>query len=184
VPIADLISQETLLRFLKTLFVAVIVYLLLRAAGFQRFFAYDTEGVGALLQVVGTLYSVLYAFATYVIWGQFTAVEGEILKESGALQDLILFSNRLKEHAREPILQALRIYARGVFETEWSQLAQNEATEKTDRLFSELVAAVANVKPEDETERIVVHERLFEIANQASAHRAERISLSVKRLCL
>ena len=32
-----------------------------------------------------------YAFATYVIWGQFAAVENEILKESGALKDLILF---------------------------------------------------------------------------------------------
>jgi len=35
----------------------------------QRLFTGDAEGIGALLQIIGTLYSVLYAFATYVIWG-------------------------------------------------------------------------------------------------------------------
>ena len=27
----------------------------------------DTEGIGALLQIIGRLYTVVYAFATYVI---------------------------------------------------------------------------------------------------------------------
>jgi small-conductance mechanosensitive channel len=181
VKISDVISQELVFRFLKIFVVVLVIYLVLRGIGMQQVFASDPEGVGALLQVVGTLYSVLYAFATYVIWGQFTAVESEIVKESGALQDLILFSNRLKPQMREPILHAVRAYARAVSETEWSELAGNEPTSKTDRLFSEIVAAVGSVRPEDEMERLV-HERLFEIANQASAHRAERLSLSVKRI--
>ena len=75
----------------------------LQLSGLKNFFANDGEGIGALLQVVGTLYSVLYAFATYVIWGQFTAVESEIRKESGSLKDLLLFSNRMKPNTREPI---------------------------------------------------------------------------------
>jgi len=33
----------------------------------QKLFRDDAEGVGALMQIIGTLYSVLYAFATYVI---------------------------------------------------------------------------------------------------------------------
>jgi hypothetical protein len=32
-------------------------------------FVDDSEGISALLQIIGTLYSVVYAFATYVIWG-------------------------------------------------------------------------------------------------------------------
>ena len=77
--------------------VAAAVYLVLRIAGFHQLFINDAEGVGALVDIIGTLYSVVYAFATYVIWGQFAAVENEILKESGALKDLILFSKGLKE---------------------------------------------------------------------------------------
>ena len=148
---------------------------------FQQLFHDDAEGIAALLQVIGTLYSVLYAFATYVIWGQFTAVENEILQESGALKDILLFSARLKEATREPMVRAVKVYARAVVETEWSALSRGEDTEKTDKLFTALITAVADVKPESEIERIV-YERLLEIANHASSHRDERLALSVKRM--
>src|SRR5579884_4549904 len=85
---------------------AAAIYLGLRLAGFHALFVNDAEGIGALLQIIGTLYSVVYAFATYVIWGQFAAVENEILKESGALKDLVLFSKGLKDSSRDPIVRA------------------------------------------------------------------------------
>jgi hypothetical protein len=85
--------------------VAAGVYLVLRLAGFHQLFVNDAEGMGALLEIIGTLYSVV--FATYVIWGQFAAVENEILKESGALKDLILFSKGLKEATRDPIVRSV-----------------------------------------------------------------------------
>jgi Protein of unknown function (DUF4239) len=68
-----------------------------------------------------------------------------------------------------------------VVETEWGELADNEQTEKTDRLFGEIISSVTNAKPEDDAERLL-HERLLDIANQASAHRDERLSLSAKRM--
>jgi hypothetical protein len=149
--------------------------------GFQQLFIEDAGGIGALLQVIGTLYSVLYAFATYVIWGQFTAVESEILKESGALKDLIVFSRRLKENVRDPIVRAVKSYARALVDTEWQTLSRKGTTEKTDKLFFEIVSAVTTVKFEDDAERMI-YERLLEIVNAASTHRDERLSLSVKRI--
>jgi hypothetical protein len=97
-----------------------------------------------LLQIIGTLYSVLYAFATYVICARFTAVENEILKEAGTLKDLILFSNRLKANTRETIVRAVNSYARAVVDGEWRVLANAEGTDKTDRLFIEAIASVAD----------------------------------------
>jgi len=44
-----------------------------------------------------------------------------------------------------------------------------------------VISSVTEVKPEDDTERIL-YQRLLEIANQASAHRDERLALSVKRM--
>jgi len=177
----EAIPGATRLRCAKAVLAAAAAYAVLWLLGFQKLFSNDGEGLAALLQIIGTLYSVLYAFATYVIWGQFTAVESEIRKESGALKDLLLFSNRLKDAVREPIVRAVKIYARAVVETEWSALSSNDNIDKTDRLFYEIVTSVTNIKPEDDTERLV-HERLLNIANQASAHRDERISLSVKRM--
>src|SRR5579872_776113 len=112
----DVVPSATRSRGSRLMLAAAVIYLALHLAGFHKLFAEDSEGVGALLQIIGTLYSVVYAFATYVIWGQFAAVENEILRESGALKDLILFSNRLKESIRDPIVRAVRTYARGVVE--------------------------------------------------------------------
>jgi Protein of unknown function (DUF4239) len=180
-PTIELIPSETIGRFAKLLLPAAVAYVVLRSLGFQTLFTNDSEGIGVLLQIIGTLYSVLYAFATYVIWGQFTAVESEILKESGALKDLVIFSNGLQPAAREEVLQAIRVYGRGVSESEWIELANGEKTEKTDRQFSELVSAVVSIRPENEAERLV-YERLLEITNQVSTHRDERLSLSIKRI--
>jgi hypothetical protein len=177
----DVIPGAVRLRGAKMIASAAAFYLILRIAGFHKFFANDAEGIGALLQIIGTLYSVVYAFAIYVIWGQFTSVENEIQKESGALKDLLLFSQRLKEGVREPMVRAMKTYARGVAETEWSALSAGLDTDKTDKLFSAVISSVTEVKPEDDTERIL-YQRLLEIANQASAHRDERLALSVKRM--
>jgi hypothetical protein len=82
----DVIPPATRSRGIGLMAAAAAIYLVLRLIGFHKLFVDDTEGIGALLQIIGTLYSVVYAFATYVIWGQFAAVENEILKESGAEQ--------------------------------------------------------------------------------------------------
>jgi hypothetical protein len=177
----EVIPATTRLRTAKVMAIAVALYLVLRLVGFQKLFESDAEGLGALLQIIGTLYSVVYAFAIYVIWGQFTSVENEIQKESGALKDLLLFSQQLKEGVREPIVRAVKIYARAVAESEWRALAESQETERTDKLFSAVISSVTGVKPEEDNERLV-YQRLLEIANQTSVHRDERLALSVKRM--
>lgn len=177
----ELIPAAVWLRGFKTVVIAVAIYGVLQLIGVQKYFSNDAEGIAALLAIIGTLYSVLYAFATYVIWGQFTAVESEIVKESGSLKDLLLFSRPLSEKTREPIVHAVKNYARGVVETEWASLSAKQDNQKTDRLFDEITVQVGGIKPQGDAE-MAIFERLLEIANQASAHRDERLALSVKRM--
>jgi len=179
--ILQVIPSVTRSRGVLLMAAAAFTYILLRISGFHRLFIEDAEGIGALLQIVGTLYSVVYAFATYVIWGQFANVESEILQEAGSLKNLILFSRRLKETTRDPMVRAVRAYARAVVESEWGMLSRGEGTEHTDKLFAAVISSVTDVKLEDDSERSV-YERLLEIANQACAHRDERLALSVKRI--
>jgi hypothetical protein len=178
---AAVIPHETRIYGISLMLVAAVFYIVLRVAGFHKLFFGDAEGIDALLQIIGTLYSVVYAFATYVIWGQFAAVESEILKESGALKDLILFSSGIKETTRDPMVRAVKAYARGVVESEWRTLSRGEDTEKTDKLFSGVISSVTHAKPEDEHE-CRVYNHLLEIAAQASAHRDERLAASAKRM--
>ena len=177
----EIVPAKIRFRGMQLVLLATVLYLVFRLAGFHKLTENDSEGIGALLQLVGTLYSVVYAFAIYVIWGQFTAVESEIQKESGALRGLLVFSRALKDTIREPLVRAVKNYARSVDETEWRALSQGGETEKTDKLFGTIIAAVTEMKPEDETERIC-HGQLIEIVTRASSHRDERISLSRKRM--
>jgi Protein of unknown function (DUF4239) len=177
----EVIPAATRLQGAKVIVGTAALYLALRWLGFHRLFQNDAEGIGALLQIIGTLYSVVYAFAIYVIWGQFTSVENEILKESGALKELLVFSQGLKEPAREPMVRAVKIYARGVAETEWRALSAGEDTDKTDKLFVTVISSIIEVNPADDAERIL-YQRLLDIINQASSHRDERLSLSAKRM--
>lgn len=164
----DVVPRDALARCMRSVAIAALLYAGLRALGFHRLFPDDAEGVGAMLQIVGTLYSVLYAFAIYVIWGQFAAVESQIQQEAGALKDLLLFSRSLKEAVRDPIVRALKSYVRAVLETEWSALSNVNATEKTDRAFANLIAAVTEVGSRDDTESNL-YSQLLAITNQASA---------------
>ena len=177
----EVIPAATRLQGAKVIVGTAALYLALRWLGFHRLFQNDAEGIGALLQIIGTLYSVVYAFAIYVIWGQFSSVENEILKESGALKELLVFSQGLKEPAREPMVRAVKIYARGVAETEWRALSAGEDTDKTDKLFVTVISSIIEVNPADDAERIL-YQRLLDIINQASSHRDERLSLSAKRM--
>lgn len=177
----EIIPPSTRSRGLQWMFAAAGIYLLLHLAQAHRWLADDSEGLAALLQIIGTLYSVVYAFATYVIWGQFAAVENEVIKEAGALKDLIQFSKSLKEATRDPIVRAVRAYARTVSESEWGMLSRGEDTERTDRLFALILESVIEAKPDDEAERRA-HDHLLDIATEASAHRDERLALSAKRI--
>jgi hypothetical protein len=62
------------------------------------------------------------------------------------------------------MVRAVKSYARAVVEGECRALAHAEGTEKTDRLFTEVIASVTDAKPEDDAERMV-YERLLDIAN-------------------
>lgn len=176
-----IIPESTRIRGVSLMFAAAAIYLALRLAGLHKLFDRDDAGIAALLQIVGTLYSVVYAFATYVIWGQFAAVENEILKESGALKDLILFSRGLKEASRDALVRAVRAYARAVSESEWGGLSRGGDLERTEKLFASIIASVTEAKPADEFERHT-YDHLVEMANQASRHRDERLALSAKRI--
>jgi hypothetical protein len=168
--ILELIPGGVRLIFFKIFLGIVGVYAVLRVVGLHTLFLSDAEGISALLLLIGTLYSVLFAFATYVIWGQFTMVENEIRKESGALKDLLVFSRPLPDRVRDPIVRSVKNYARVVVESEWEWLSQNADTDRTDRMFLEIVSSVTEAKPEDETKR-AIYDRLLDIANHASSHR-------------
>jgi hypothetical protein len=81
--------SKKLFKLAGKLVAATFVYSLLRNAGFYGFTAPEAEGLGTMLLLVGSIYAVIYAFAIFVIWGQFNDVENLVMRECHSLNDLL-----------------------------------------------------------------------------------------------
>ena len=104
--------SKKLFKLAGKLAAATFVYSLLRNAGFYSFTAPEAEGLGTMLLLVGSIYAVIYAFAIFVIWGQFNDVENLVMRECHSLNDLIRFSRYLNPDSNHAIRRAVAEYAR------------------------------------------------------------------------
>src|SRR5712691_3050273 len=92
--------SKKLFKLAVRLVAAVFAYSLLRNAGFYGFTAPEAEGLGTMLLLVGSIYAVIYAFAIFVIWGQFNDVENLVMRECHSLNELLRFGRYLNPDAK------------------------------------------------------------------------------------
>src|SRR5215831_9228906 len=102
--------SKQVVKFVGLLAVAVCAHRLLRSAGIHDFTALETEGLNALILLIGNIFAVMYAFVIFVIWGQFNEVENFIMRECNSLNDLLRFSGYLNPDASYAIRRAVAEY--------------------------------------------------------------------------
>src|SRR5260370_22393140 len=112
------ISRE-LVKVAGKLVAATFAYSFLRNIGFYGFSAPEAEGLGTMLLLVGSIYAVIYAFAIFVIWGQFNDVENLVMRECHSLNDLLRFGRYLNPDSNHTIRRAVAEYARRAQGSEW-----------------------------------------------------------------
>ena len=70
------------------------------STGLYDFTRLEIEGLNTLILLVGSIYAVTFAFAIFVIWGQFNDVENLVMRECHSLSDLLRFSRYLNAGCR------------------------------------------------------------------------------------
>jgi hypothetical protein len=175
------ISLQALARHAGKLAAALVLYGILRQAGFYNFTARETEGLGVLIQLVGDIYAVLLAFMIFVIWGQFTDVENCVIRECDSLDDLLRFSAYLNADAAATIRRAITAYTRQVLNGEWMVLGDGHKDEHAEKLFLHVVNSVIEASPRNEAEQ-AMRLRLIDMAQKTSQHRDERVAKSLTRI--
>jgi hypothetical protein len=175
------ISQRAI-RLAGKLILAVSVYWVLRTnTGFYNFMALEAEGLNTVILLVGSIYSVMFAFVIFVIWSQWTEVENFVMRECNSLNDLLRFSEHLNPDANHKIRRGVAEYSRSVLKSEWRTLAGRRRDKSTERLFSELMEAVIKTLPAGPAEDLL-HQRLIDIARKTGEHRDERVTKSLTRI--
>jgi hypothetical protein len=160
---------------------AVLLYWFLRDTSFSELTARDAEGLGTLIQLVGSIYAVMYAFVIYVIWGQFTEVENFVMRECYSLDHLLRFSHYVNPDYSRAIRRSVAEYSKAVLESEWQALGRGGKDLATENGFTTLLTVVIRTVPADAAEG-AIHERLIDIAREAGEHRDERITKSMTRI--
>jgi hypothetical protein len=170
-----------LLRFAAAMIAAAIAYALLRQTRLYEFTTNEFEGLNTVIILVGGIYSVVFAFVIFVIWGQFTDVQNAVMRECNTLSDLLRFSDHLNPDAGRAIRRAVADYSQRVLKYEWQALAQRRRDRAIDKAFSELVDTVLRTVPSGPTE-YDVHQRLIDMVRKAGEHRDERVAKSLTRI--
>ena len=168
-------------QLVQALAVALALYGCLRWAGFYEFASRDAEGLATVTQLLGDIYAVLLAFTIFVIWGQFTEVENCVIRECNSLDELLRFSRFLNADDAANIRRAVKAYRGQVLDHEWQALGDGRRDKRTEELFVQIVNAVVETTPRNETEQ-TIHVRLLDMAQKTSDRRDERVAKSLTRI--
>jgi hypothetical protein len=175
------VPYERIIKPASRLVGALVLYGILRQAGFYNFTAREAEGLNVLIQLVGDIYAVLLAFAIFVIWGQFTEVENCVIREADSLADLLRLGAYLNAEDRATIRRSMAAYAHQVLQYEWQSLGGGERDDQADELFSRFLNTVVEVTPGSEAERLT-HSQLLHLAQKAREYHDERVAKTLTRI--
>jgi hypothetical protein len=166
---------------LAKLAAAAVAYGLLRQTVLFQFTGQESEGMNTVILLVGGIFSVVYAFVIFVIWGQFTDVENFVMRECNSLSDLLRFGDHLSPDAKHAVHRAVADYARIVLKSEWHALSERRRDRQCEKAFSEIIDAVLAARPAG-VEETAAFRRLTDIAQHAGQHRDERVTKSLTRI--
>src|SRR5690348_17317024 len=87
--------SKDVLAFGAAMAIAALTYAFLRQTRLYAFTANEFEGLNTVIILLGGIFSVVFAFVIFVIWGQFTDVQNAVMRECNTLNDLLRFSGEL-----------------------------------------------------------------------------------------
>jgi len=163
------------------LIAAASIYAIWHRSGLHEITAGEAEGLNTLILLIGSIYAVIFAFVIFVIWGQFTDVENFMMRECKSLNELLRFSDFLKQDSARSIQRAVADYVQRVVRSEWPALAERRRDKSAEQAFSQLLDTVLHVVPASPEEN-AIYQRLIDIARETGEHRDERLTKSLTQM--
>jgi hypothetical protein len=143
----------------------------------------SNDVVGNYLQTVGSIYAVLLAFVTFVVWTQFNEARGFVEQESNELLDLYRTARGLPQPTRAQVHQLAREYVHVVLASEWEAMAcaGPAAAGAGAPIIDKMWGAVHEMEPQVEGDSSVYREVLRRL-DDISDLRSSRLGSSRARM--
>jgi hypothetical protein len=139
--------------------------------------------VGNYLQALASIYAVLLAFVTFVVWSQFNDARTLVEREANELLDLFRTARALPEPVGGPLCKNVAGYVEEVLGAEWQAMACAAPGEmrRGTELLDVLWGRIASVAPGNERESALFAELLSRF-NDLSDVRQARLTASRLRI--
>jgi len=133
------------------------------------------EVVGALLSIIGTLYSITLGLIVVGSLNNFQNARVIVATEANCLHDIFLLSRGLPESIALPIRHACVNYADSVIRDEWKQMENGQSSSASRQCIGEICNTLVRYMPTNQQEADI-HSSLLSELNTMEDNRTLRLT--------
>lgn len=130
---------------------------------------------GYVLQIMGTLYAVLIAFAVVTAWQRYHEAQAVADAEANSLNDTFRIAQGLDVPERDEFRRTVIEYGRLVIEEEWACIPSGEEGPRTRQAYQHLWDLVSSMNPATERDKALYAAVLGGMADVSNGHRRRLI---------
>lgn len=136
---------------------------------------------GYIIQIMGTLYAVLLAFAVLTTWQRHRDAQTAADAEANNVNDTFRMAQGLGVPEREELRWTLIQYGRSVVQEEWALLPSGQESPRTREAYNHIWDLVSSMNPVTERDKTLYAAVIKELDDLSDGHR-QRIIFSQGRL--
>ena len=174
--------KQVFLPILASVVIAVIIGVALQNNVGQEYILADIGGIGWLLGVVGTIYTLVAAFTMVEVWNQFNNTSSLISREGKAITSIWNYCDYLNDPKIDrQMLSALVAYLDHAMTVEHKQAAQGMRSVQSSPEILAILHVIDQIKFNDPRDA-AIFPLLAQAYEDLSTVRSDRIEASVTRL--
>jgi len=137
------------------------------------------EVAAVFVGIIATLYSVIVAFAVFMVWQQYSSAQSAVDSEATSLADLARLTRALPPEVGQPLQTDLEAYARSVLDREWIAMTAGTAAPETQAALGALWrTALREIKGQTPTEEAILRVTLSQLGSLSDSRQA-RLEVAV-----
>lgn len=176
------IYKYIIFPILLSITLATVFGVLLQSIVGKEYFLADIGGIGWLLGVVGTIYTLVAAFTMVEVWSQFNSTSNLISREAKVLISLWNYANYLNDTKLDQQLRhALLSYIDVTMQHEHRDATLGVRSRQSSPAFLGILQAIDHVKFNDSRDASIFP-LLTQSCEELATIRSDRIEASVTRL--
>jgi len=174
--------REVLAPILSSVVIATIFGIILQSFIGKEYFLEDIGGIGWLLGVVGTIYTLVAAFTMVEVWNQFNNTSNLISREAKTIVSIWNYTDYLNDGDLDKKMQkSLISYLSQAMTVEHEQAGKGIRSIQSSKELLSILKVIDQIKFDDQKD-IAIFPLLTQAYEELSTIRSDRLEAGITRL--